>query len=353
MRRWIALCLALAAGLSLSGCGGGGQKEGGVLAAASGLSPDAAAVSVDGREVPAWRYLYWLAYACDYIAASYDGGAVRWEDTADGTDLETYAADRALEGAALYATVENWAEDFGCALTEEDEAAMDREWAARTAQYGGEDAYLAELARLGLTRDQAEALSADAYLYRHLYERFSTQGSSLSPAEEDLRAFAEERGYVTGDHIWFSTATADSEEALAAVRSRAEEAFGKLNGSPDPLNDFAVLAATYSDEADRDQHPAGRTFSPGGAALPDACMEALRSLQEGQFSGVVEAEDGFYLLLRRPLDTEAVAPDYFDALLQAAAESADVSVTQACQGIDVSRFYEALTAARAALEAGT
>ena len=66
---------------------------------------------------------------------------------------------------------------------------------------------------------------------------------------------------------------------------------------------------------------------------------------------MVEAEDGFYLLLRRATDLEAVAPDYFDALLQAAADSADISLTQACESLDVSRFYENLSAAREALAA--
>ena len=57
-------------------------------------------------------------------------------------------------------------------------------------------------------------------------------------------------------------------EAVAACRARAEEAFSKLNGSADPAHDFAVLAATYSDETDRDQHPSGYTFTVGDGTLP-------------------------------------------------------------------------------------
>ena len=152
-----------------------------------------ASLSVDGREVSARQVLYWLAYTCDYIAAACDGG-IQWEDTVDGADLETYARDQAVRSAALYATVENWAEDCGCALTDEDRSAMDREWAARAAQYGGEDAYLAELARMGLDRSGAEAISRDYYLYRQLYDLFRTEGSALYPAQEDLETFAREQG---------------------------------------------------------------------------------------------------------------------------------------------------------------
>ena len=180
------------------------------------------------------------------------------------------AREQAVRNAALYATVENWAEDFGCSLTEEDRTAGKQEWAARAAQYGGEDAYLAELARMGLDRDRAETLSRDYYLYRHLYDLFRTEGSSLYPETEDLETFAREQGYLTVDHIWISTAAADpaDADAVAACRARAEEAFSKLNGSADPANDFAVLAATYSDETDRDQHPDGYTFALETAPCP-------------------------------------------------------------------------------------
>ena len=80
-------------------------------------------------------------------------------------------------------------------------------------------------------------------------------------------------------------------------------------------------------------------------------VQEAQALEEGQFSGVVEADDGFYLILRKPVDLEAVAPDYFDALLQAAADSADISTTRTYADLDVSRFYDELIAARAELDA--
>ena len=291
MKRCIAFCLALGAALSLTACGGG-DTEGGLLCEASGIRPDTVLLSVDGRDVSAQRYLYWLAYACDYIADYYDSGeGIQWGDTVSGQSLEDYAKDQALQNAALYATVETWAEDYGCTLTDEDRTAMDREWAARAAQYGGEEAYLAVLARMGLDRAEAEAISGDYYLYEHLYDLYCTEGSELAPAEHDLETFAQEQGYLTVDHIWLSTAAVDpaDAEAVAACRARAEEAFSKLNGSADPAHDFAVLAATYSDETDRDQHPSGYTFTVGDGTLPAACEEAAQALEEGQFSEPVNA----------------------------------------------------------------
>ena len=283
MRRSLALCLTLAAVLALTACGGDPQEEG-LFYQASGIRPEAVLLSVDGRDVAAQRYLYWLAYACDYVAGYYDtGDGIQWADTVSGQSLEDYVKDQALKNTALYATVENWAEDYGCALTDEDRDAMDREWAARVAQYGGEAAYLAVLAPMGLDRAGAEAISGDYYLYRHLYDLYCTEGSALAPAERDLETFAREQGYLTVDHIWISTAAADpaDTEAVDACRARAEEAFSKLNGSGDPTNDFAVLAETYSDEPNRDQHPDGYTFTLGDGTLPEACEEAAMALADG------------------------------------------------------------------------
>ena len=353
MRRLAVSCLALAAVLALTSCGGdrGTQKEG-LFYEASGISPDAVLLTVDGRDIPAERYLYWLTYICDYIAGYYDDGdGIQWEETLSGETLEDYAKNQALENTVLYATVENWAEEYGCSLTDEDRTNMDREWEARVAQYGGEKAYLDVLADMGLDRTGAEAISADYYLYSHLYDLYCAEDSVLSPGDGELEAYAREQGYLTVDHIWISTAAADpgDAEAYGACRAKAEEAFSKLNASTAPLSDFAVLAATYSDEADREQHPEGRTFRAGDGTMPEAFEAAAKELEENQWSGIVEADDGFYIILRKPLNLDAVSPDYFDALLQAAAESAEVTLSRRYEELSASGFYSGLISARAAL----
>ena len=64
--------LALSLCLVLSSCGGqdgGGQAS--LLAQAAGWDDTQTLLVIGGREVPGWRYLYWLAGACDQVQEEY------------------------------------------------------------------------------------------------------------------------------------------------------------------------------------------------------------------------------------------------------------------------------------------
>lgn len=340
MRRIITAALACALLLTLVACGGKGTPPGDdLLSRASGTPSDEPGLTVDGREVEAWRYLYWLAYTCDSIQTAYDdaGTELDWDAAFGEGTLADYAAEQALADTVLYAVVENMAEDQDCALTEEDRAAMEADWTAAAEAAGGEDAYLTDLGRLGLDRTRAETLAATAYLYDRLRQSAGDPESGAYPTAEDLAAFGADSGYLTLDFI-----RVDAGDDAEAARARAGEAFSKLNGSAAPENDFAVLAATYSDDPDRDQYPHGRTFRAGEGTLPAAAEEAALDLEEGQWSGIVEADGSFYILLRLPLDASATAAEWFDWRLQSAAEAAEVKWTSTLEDLDAGEFWSAL-----------
>ncbi|QUO36823.1 peptidyl-prolyl cis-trans isomerase [Dysosmobacter sp. Marseille-Q4140] len=340
MRRIITAALACALLLTLAACGGKGTPPGDdLLSRASGTPSDEPGLTVDGREVEAWRYLYWLAYTCDSIQTAYDdaGTELDWDAAFGEGTLADYAAEQALADTVLYAVVENMAEDQDCALTEEDRAAMEADWTAAAEAAGGEDAYLTDLGRLGLDRTRAETLAATAYLYDRLRQSAGDPESGAYPTAEDLAAFGADSGYLTLDFI-----RVDAGDDAEAARARAGEAFSKLNGSAAPENDFAVLAATYSDDPDRDQYPHGRTFRAGEGTLPAAAEEAALDLEEGQWSGIVEADGSFYILLRLPLDASATAAEWFDWRLQSAAEAAEVKWTSTLEDLDAGEFWSAL-----------
>lgn len=345
-RRLSALLLgALAATLPLSGCGfGGSDRSTGLLYEASGIRPEATALTVDGQTVSAERYLYWLAQACDTIADAYaaSGETPDFKALYGTQTLAQTAARQARDTAALYAEIEVWAQRYGCAVTEKDQQAIAGEWETAAADAGGETAYLSQLARLGVDRTFEEALSQDCYLYSQLYTLSRTQGSALCPAQSEVTAWAEEQGLVTVETLDLSTDTlAQGDTAgLTARRATADNLLSMLQKSTDLSADFPALGAKAGGVH------ATATFTPGDGTLPAAVETAAAALSEGALSGVVETDTGFYLLRRLPVDQEAAGAGWFDAQLSAAAQAAAVETEPAVEKLDVAAFYKKLTAAR-------
>lgn len=338
-KRMTALALLLC--LTLTACGGREDSRGqaSFLGQAADLEEDAVLLTVDGREVPAWRYLYWLAYTCDRIRERYQetGLALDWKTPVTGGTLADYARDQALADTVLYATVENWAEQYGCTLTEEDRGALAASWEEQATAHGGETAYLTELAELGLDRQRAEELAGVGTLYGKLYALYRAGDSPLTPDGSALAAYAAETGSLTVDRILVAAG-----EDREAARQKAAEIFSLLNGAADQAAEFAALAAAGDD-------PAGpRTVLAGDGTLDSALEEAAKALAEGQCSGILESEEGFSILRRLAPDPDVLADDYFDHLLQTAAENALVETGEAYRALDTAAFDQALRAARTA-----
>ena len=322
--------LALVLCLALTACGGREDGRGrGLFQRASEMEDDKALLTVDGREVPAWRYLYWLRRCCGRLQEQYRsaGLTLDWNAPVEGGTLADYVKDQALADTALYATVENWADSHGCALDEADLAALESAWAEKAAEYGGEEAYLRRLAGVGLDRARMEEITAVGRLYAKLYGLYLEEGSTLAPEPEALEAFALERGGITVDRVLFAAG-----EDREAARQRAAEAFARLNTAEDQRAEFAALAAAGDD-------PAGpRTFTLGDGTLDEALEAAAQTLEEGQCSGILETGEGFSILLRGETDRSGVEEAYFDYLLQEAAENAAVRLTEDYTALDPAAF---------------
>ena len=342
-RRILALLLCLP--LVLSACGRSASGDGGLLSRASGIDGEEVLLTVDGREVPAWRYLYWLTAVCDQIRTAWNdtGRTLDWQQTLSGEPLADYAQRKALENTALYATVETLAEENGVTLTEEDQTRLDGEWQEKVEEYGSEKAYLQALERMGLGREEARALSEDACLYRKLVDLSGDDTSGLYVTPEELETFIAGREYLAAVCILVSTAGVAAEEG-EAQKSRAETLFSQINSAADGAAEFTRLAQT-----DNDAPSQPGTFAAGDGTLPQAAEEALRTLEVGQWSGVVETEEGYYLLLRQEPDSTAIRADCFDDKLLAAAQTADTEPDAKLETLSVPAFYDAVCREREAV----
>lgn len=305
MKKQMVWCLTLALCLLLSACDGSGDgpRQASLPKDTLQMEETEILLAVDGREVPAWRYLYWLRRACAAIRTEYEAAGMEpdWDAVAGSGTLAEYAKQQALEDTVLYATVENWAEQYGVSVEETEPVP----------------------AEAGLTQEQTAELARTGRLYAQLYQLFCSEGSALAPAEEELAAFAKTQGWVTYDRIFVAAG-----EDRGAAAAKAAELFARLNGAADSGTEFTALVAESGGAAEP------QTIRLGEGVLTSVEEDALAALEAGQYTGILETADGFCILRRLTTPVEMVQELYFDRQLQRAAEAASVQCTQAYETLD-------------------
>ena len=195
-----------------------------------------------------------------------------------GTPEDLVKAD-ALADTALYAAVGTWAAAYGCTLTDAERNALpERHYAY-------------------LTLEQGRHLTETGVQYAKLYALYETPGSALAPAENELALFEQQTAPLTAERLLIPFGS-DRE----AARQKAAELF---------------------------------------AHLP-SLQDAVAALEPGQFSGIIETENGFVILRRLPADRDALREAYFDSLLQDAADASEIQVSSAYETLRPAAFWTAL-----------
>ncbi len=299
MRKMLALCALVA--LLAAGCGAEEPSAGGAVPGAE----EEILLTVNDREVPAWRYFCWLDRAVSAMAARCDGAGL----APDWAGEEGKSAkEQALSDTALYAVVEAMAEEQGVALTEEERAALDTgPWAA-------------------LPRARAEELAAVGGLYGKLCTLAQTPGSAMAPGKEELEAFGAEAGYITLDRILVP--------AGEGAADKAAELFAQINGGGGEAFEAAKTQSADS--------LGPRTFLPGDGTFAPSLEESAAALDQGQLSGILESAEGYSILRRLPTDTAGLALPWLDARLEEEARQARIQVTDRYDSLDMEAYAAAL-----------
>ena len=281
------------------------------LAQASGLPDETVLLYIDGREIPAWRYLYWLAEDCRRTESQYTAAGKVPEWTAplpDGETLEEKVKSAALADTALYAAVETLAQTYGCALTQQERGALP----ARTYP--------------DLTPEQSQILAEIGGQYAKLYRLAHQADSPLAPAEGELALLASDPEFLAAEGIRVPLG-ADA----AAARQKIGDLFAQINGAAAPEEVFDALLETDGGLL------AETEWTP-------ALREAAAALAPGQISGILETETGFFILRRRTVDAQTLRDAWFDRLVQSTADAAEIQCTEAYKALRPVAFWQALQA---------
>lgn len=339
-----------------------GTMQEGLCYEATGVAPDAIVASLNGNGASADLVAYWIGYDVSYLNSYmqyYTGSSINWDDTlSDGMSVADYVKASVLSSVKQHLVLENLASKYDVTLTAEQEAAMAESDQSYIDQYGSEEAFEAEIAKLGMRRETYDRVARSNYLYQNLYQLYNTEGSALYASDEDLAVYAADQNYITADHILLSTKDLTTGEALtdeqkAEKKALAEEIKQKLDACEGDIDEltalFQELADQYSEDPGRESYPTGYTFTTG--SMVQEFEDAAYALSEGEVSEVVESSLGYHILLRLPLDKSAAADEvreeYFTNFIAEQVDAAAMATSADYDKLDPQTIYEAIVAAQA------
>ena len=338
-----------------------GTMQEGLCYEATGVAPDAIVASVAGNGASADLIAYWIGYDVSYLDSYmqyYTGSSLDWDYTlSDGTNITDYIKSNVYSSVKQHLVLENLAAKYGVTLTEGQESAMADSDQTYIDQYGSEEAFEEEIAKLGMRRETYDRVARSNYLYQNLYQLYNTEGSALYASDEDLAVYAADQNYITADHILLSTKDLTTGEALtdeqkAEKKALAEEIKQKLDACEGDIDEltalFQELADQYSEDPGRETYPTGYTFTTG--SMVQEFEDAAYALSEGEVSEVVESSFGYHILLRLPLDKSAAADEvreeYFTNFIAEQVDAATMATSADYDKLDPQALYEAIVAAQ-------
>lgn len=333
----------------------GSIKEG-MCYETTGVCPDAVVASVDSVPVPADLYFYFLCYEgaeIDSMLQYYMGGSIDWDmELSEGQTIKDLVKEGALALTQQQLGIETMAKQYGVTLSDSEREELAAIRAQTVEAVGGEEAYLAEIDKMGLREETYDRLVSSSYLYNSLSNLYDTPGSVLYATSDTLMAYAEEQGYIAADHILIKTVD-DSyqpldDETVAAQRALAEDILFQLQSGDGSYEAFAALADEYSEDPGRLSNPTGYTFTTG--EMVEEFDTAARALAEGETSGIVESAYGYHILYRLPLSetaVETVRPAYFDEVVREYIAGCNVVTSPTVDSMDPQTAYEAMLSAQA------
>ena len=170
---------------------------------ATGISRDTVLFTVDGRDVTADQYLYWLLTSISEAkTAGYLADDEAWEETIEDQPTSDYLKGQALEISKLYAVVANHAEEAGADVTEEQRAEAEEQLDQMGSLYEQYYGLTTQewLDQQCITREGYLSLN-DAYYQVQNLQSSMEEAGELTPTDEDIQNMIDSEGIYNCKHI--------------------------------------------------------------------------------------------------------------------------------------------------------
>ncbi len=311
----------------------------------SAVNAEDVVYTVNGQDITASEYFYWIAYEAYYYSYSYYYTYYSYPDLTaeleDGTTMADYVLEDAYYYATMNAAVYSKALEAGVTLSDEyqesydsyipdsitslgedlwDEAVAagtvseddyDEEEKAAWIEEQGTAQMNLSLLYYGTTREGLEEMYLRNYYYQQYENVLFGEGGEYEITEADIEEYIEEqevracRYLLFGDTSGFEDLT---DEEKAEYLDQAEACYEELTALSGEELDEAITA--YAAD-----NPDGNTTGELVYDSSDTVLEdfdtLLESLDEGEIGITGETEDGYYVIIRDTVTAESEFSDSY------------------------------------------
>ncbi len=318
-RRITAVAAVLAAALLMGGCADKELDASQVAATVGGEEITLGLANFAARLQQAEIETYYMAYL----------GTDMWnqEMGEDGQTYEESIKESVLESLRNSIVIRDHAEEYGVALTEEEETAIQEAAAQFISDNAGNEK---GLARMTATEDVVAEMLTLMTIEEKMYYEIA--------AEANIEISDEEAAQKAADYVFIanSSHTNDDGESVEYTEEEKEELRSQLQDivdSAQETGDFAAAAQEY------DLEVSSATFGGDAVtALPDDVAAAADTLAVGEFTDIIDSGTAYYVAqLTSEFDQEATDArkdelkteremDYYDEKVAAWADEVEFTV---------------------------
>lgn len=282
--------------------------------AAAGINPDGDLVilKIDGEVVYSEEFRYWVNYYISAVKSTY-GEIEDWSaEISGGVAYAQYVMEEAASTIITYRAISIWADELGVTLSEDDlatiQAAKDYD-----IEYYGDEATMKEYMESSyMTESLYDYICEVNQIYSAIYLAVNGE-TGEKRTDMEVQDYAAEYGLMQAKQIMKMNVDSEGEalpdSEIEANYAELEAILAELDASDDSVALFDSLIEAHSEDSDAVLFKSGYLFAEG--ELIPAFEETCKVLDEGEYSGIVESEQGFHIILRLPINPETIPARYY------------------------------------------
>ncbi len=301
-------------------------------------------MTINGTDVPASAYFYWLSYYASYLEYYYQSSGGEDFSLSDQYDEDTTYADYVQEQtentliSSVVATQK--AQEEKVELSEDAQTSLDN--MEENADPNTLLYYATDLDGLKFTFTNYSYSDA---LQTALFEK----GGKYYANKETLQDYYHDNVFGA-KHILIQT-SGMSDEEKAEAKKTIQGYLDKILASDDQASTFDQYMNEHSEDSGLAQYPDGYTFMSGD--MVSEFEDAVAALKVGEITPeVVESSYGYHIIMRIEPDPEEIddetlkeryQEDTYSGLLDEWTQSAEISTSDALEKLDTNAFYDKLS----------